>query len=87
MPRLIPDAASFLENRLVQHPTHEWILPAMHGKRRYGVCKILPAGKPDCLRVEIIHFGDGTERCTAAVYGEHVYVIHYEFKAHVHAKD
>jgi hypothetical protein len=83
MQRLYPTAPSFLEDSLTHVPRHEWILPALPRKNHYGVFKKLPAGKPDCLRVEILRFEDGIERCTAAIYGEHAYVIHYEFKPHV----
>ena len=35
---------------------------------------------PDCLEVVISHSEQGTERCTAAIYGKHAYLIHYQFK-------
>jgi hypothetical protein len=64
-------------------PVCEWIMPAQVSSPRdlYSTCKVLPPGSPDCLRVEISHSGEGTERCTAAIYGGRAYVIHYEFKA------
>jgi hypothetical protein len=59
----------------------EWVLPAARVRRRdYArLNKALPAGMPDTLQVDIVHSREGTERSTAAVYGQHVYMIHYEF--------
>ncbi len=82
MQRLLPSAPSFQEEHLIQRPSHEWIAPSIERTIHYGVYKKLPAGKPDYLYVDTIHFQEGVERCTAAVYGERAYVIHYEFKAH-----
>lgn len=62
-------------------PVCEWIVPAPSARRDYfSTCKVLPAGMPDCLEVSIGHSEEGTERCTAVIYGDRAYVIHYEFK-------
>ncbi|MDQ9169469.1 hypothetical protein Q8A64_03480 [Oxalobacteraceae bacterium R-40] len=87
MQKLFPTIPSLLETRQVKLPSHEWVAPALPRKNHSGVYRKLPAGTPDCLCVNIIHFTEGVERCTAAVYGERVYVIHYEFKAHARLKD
>ena len=34
---------------------------------------------PDCLRVTTVRSEQGSERCAAAIYGKHAYVIHYAF--------
>lgn len=36
-------------------------------------------GMPDCLRVTTVRSEQGSERCAAAIYGAHAYVIHYAF--------
>lgn len=36
-------------------------------------------GMPDCLRVETLVSGDGTERCVAAVCGDRAVLMHYTF--------
>jgi hypothetical protein len=63
-------------------PACEWIMPAPSVQRRdyFSTCKMLPSGTPDYLQVSIGHSEDGMERCTAAIYGNRAYVIHYEFK-------
>ncbi|MGV3742899.1 MAG: hypothetical protein ACO1NO_11380 [Burkholderiaceae bacterium] len=83
MQRLFPGSADFPEERLLQRARHEWIAPAALRRDKHSVFKKLPAGKPDCLRVEIQHGEEGTERCTAAVYGDRAYVIHYELRPRV----
>lgn len=62
-------------------PACEWVMPAPAATRREyaSLCKKLPAGQPDYLLVDILHSQEGVERCTAAVYDGHVYVIHYGF--------
>lgn len=87
MRELFPTFPSFIEERLLQRFSQEWIAPTVPHKNQYGTYKMLPAGKPDSLLVEILHFEEGTERCTAAIYGEHAYVLHYDFKAHVPLQD
>jgi hypothetical protein len=64
-------------------PAREWVVPAPSAQRRnhFSVYKVLPAGIPDCLEVHIGYSAEGAERCTAAIYGNRTYVIHYEFKA------
>jgi hypothetical protein len=62
-------------------PACEWVMPAPALRRDcFSTYHALPPGMPDCLQVNIIHFKEGTERCTAAIYSGHAYVIHYEFK-------
>lgn len=63
-------------------PVCEWIIPAPSVQRRdyFRLRKALPPGMPDCLQVSIDHSEEGTERCTAAIYGDCAYLIHYEFK-------
>ncbi|MGN6389957.1 MAG: hypothetical protein ACTHL1_10625 [Burkholderiaceae bacterium] len=40
----------------------------------------LPSGgMPDCLRIETLVSADGTERCVAAVCGDHAVLMHYTF--------
>lgn len=87
MQELFPTFPSFIEERPLQRLSQEWIAPTMPRKNQYGTYKTLPSGKPDWLRIEIIHFAEGTERCTAAIYGEHAYVLHYEFKTHIPLQD
>jgi len=62
-------------------PVCEWIMPAPATRRRdYArLCKVLPPGMPDCLRVSILRVQGGSERCTAAIYGAQAYLIHYAF--------
>lgn len=54
--------------------------PAKERHDCFSMYKILPPGMPDCLQISVVRLEEGTERCTAAVYGQHAYVIHYEFK-------
>lgn len=63
-------------------PACEWVVPAPSAQRRNysSLCKALPVGMPDLLQVNIAHSEEGTERCTAAIYGSRAYVIHYEFE-------
>ncbi len=82
MQNLFPGIPSFMEDRLNGRPGHTWFAPAPPRRNHGRVCTQLPAGMPDCLLVEILRFEEGTERCTAAVYGEHAYVIHYAFTPH-----
>lgn len=65
-------------------PACEWVMPAKARSRRehFSLYRILPQGKPDYLDVSISYASEGTERTTAAVYGNKAYLIHYEFKAH-----
>jgi hypothetical protein len=65
-------------------PAREWVMPTPSAQRRNysSTCKALPPGMPDLLQVHIDHSEEGTERCTAAIYGSRAYVIHYEFKPH-----
>ncbi|HYD94955.1 MAG TPA: hypothetical protein VEC01_06490 [Noviherbaspirillum sp.] len=61
-------------------PVCEWVMPVDLLRRVYAkTCAALPPGMPDCLEVSVTHFRDGTERCTAAIYGERVYLVHYAF--------
>jgi hypothetical protein len=65
-------------------PSSEVVIPAPAREPHdcFSMYRILPPGMPDYLEVSIIRFDEGTERCTAAVYGARSYVIHYEFKPH-----
>jgi hypothetical protein len=87
MQGLFPSAAYFPQERLLQTALHEWIAPAALRKNHYSVFKKLPPGMPDCLRVEIRHGEEGTERCTAAVYAGRAYVIHYGLTPRAGATD
>lgn len=61
----------------------EWVMPTRAQKGDYAkLRRALPPGMPDCLEVHIIHSDEGVERSTAAVYGAHAYLVHYEFKPH-----
>ena len=63
-------------------PVCEWVMPAPVVRRRdyFSTYKALPSGMPDCLYVSIDYSDEGTGRCTAVIYGDRAYVIHYEFK-------
>ena len=87
MQRLYPSAAFFQVERLVQVARREWIAPTALRRDHYSVFKKLPPGMPDCLRIEIQHGEEGTERCTAAVYGGRAYVIHYELRPSANTAD
>lgn len=82
MPKIFPDAPTLPATGLDLMPACEWVMPAPSLQRRdYAkLVKRLPAGMPDCIDVRIIHFKDGTERSTAAVYRGSAYLIHYEYK-------
>lgn len=84
MQRLFSGHPSFLEDQCLRRPSHEWIMPAVQRTHQLGTYKKLPAGKPDCLCVEVIHFDEGVERCAAAMYKGRAYVIHYEFRPHAY---
>jgi hypothetical protein len=82
MPGLFPKPPVFPDARHEAVPVCEWVMPAPSAQRRdwFSTCKRLPKGMPDCLEVSIGRSTEGTERCTAAIYGKHAYVIHYDFK-------
>lgn len=63
-------------------PACEWVMPAAARLQRqhFSLYNALPAGQPDYLDVSINYAPEGTERTTAAVYGNKAYLIHYEFK-------
>lgn len=82
MRSLVPNSAFLSNKEISQYDNVAWILPSSTRKDRLGVYKILPAGQPDYIHVDIIHTTEGTERCTAAIYGNKAYVIHYTFKKH-----
>jgi hypothetical protein len=77
-----PDAPYIPAGAQASLPACEWVLPASATSRRnaFTVRKALPAGMPDCLEVSILYLDEGIERCTAAIYSGHAYVVHYEFK-------
>lgn len=84
MPGLFPKSPIIpAANRHVV-PACEWVMPAQNRLRRshFDLYNALPAGKPDCLEVHVVHAREGTERSTAAVYGNRSYLIHYEFRPH-----
>lgn len=78
-----PDAPYIPAGVQASLPACEWVLPASENSRRtaFTVRKALPAGMPDRLEVSILYFGNGIERCTAAIYSGRAYVVHYEFKS------
>jgi hypothetical protein len=84
MSGLFPKAPTISAARQAVIPACEWVMPASAVRRRdyFSTYKALPGGMPDCLQVNIIYSEEGTERCTAAIYGGHPYVIHYEFNRH-----
>ena len=53
--------------------------PSMQQRDYFRLRNALPAGMPDCLEVSIGQSEEGIERCTAAIYGDYAYLIHYEF--------
>jgi hypothetical protein len=79
---IFPQAPFIPVARQDTKPACEWVMPASTARRRdyFSTYKVLPTGMPDCLHVSIDHSEEGTERCTAAIYGGRAYVIHYEFK-------
>lgn len=81
MPALFPKSP--FVPAATQHlaPASEWVMPANARLRRehFSLYNVLPAGTPDYLDVSVIHASEGTERTTAAVYGNKTYLIHYEF--------
>jgi hypothetical protein len=87
MPRLIPGFPAFLDEIRAQPIAHERTTPAMLRRNHYDLYKELPSGKPDLLCVDILHLDGGVERCTTAIYGEHAYVIHYEFTKRLAEKE
>ncbi len=82
MAALFPESPFIPASTLDTAPVCEWIAPAVPTQRGiyFSACKVLPPGIPDCLQLEIGHSEEGAERCTAAIYGERAYVIHFEFK-------
>ena len=76
-PKTPPAALAMRHGR----PACEWVMPAPAARRRdfASVCKRFPPGMPDCLRVTTVRSEQGSERCAAAIYGKHAYVIHYAF--------
>jgi len=82
MPSLFPTLPFIPAARHETTPVCEWVMPAPARQRRdyFSTCKALPAGMPDRLEVSISHSEQGTERCTAVIYGTRAYVIHFEFK-------
>jgi hypothetical protein len=61
-------------------PVRERVMPTV--APRFGqvkACVALPPGMPDCLEVNIVHTGEGTERTTAVIYGTRAILIHYAF--------
>lgn len=80
MSELFPKAPFIPATGLDTRPACAWVLPAPAVRRdSYAICKALPPGMPDCLEVSIGQTPEGTERTTAAIYGQHAYLIHYEF--------
>ena len=63
-------------------PVCEWVMPkSVLPRRDYcRICTALPPGRPDCISVSTLYDDEGVERCVAAVYGDHAYVIHYAFE-------
>lgn len=83
MSEIIPSAPPFSAVARRNVPACEWVVPATLSRRDYArTRKALPQGVPDYLEVSVVHSKDGIERCTAAVYGAHVYLIHYQFELH-----
>lgn len=82
MSALFPDTPFIPTPSQLAVPAREQVIPAHAARRQeyFRACQALPPGMPDCLSVEIAHSVEGTERTTAAVYGGHAYLIHYEFK-------
>lgn len=80
MSGLFPDLPSSGRS-VASPPAREWVMPArgLRGDHAH-TCKALPHGMPDCLEVQIMHSAEGTERTTAAIYGAHAYLVHFEFK-------
>jgi len=78
----IPDAPTIAAGAQASIPACEWVLPASAISRRnaFTVHKTLPPGMPDYLEVNILRLEEGIERCTAAIYADRAYVVHYEFK-------
>ncbi len=78
---LIPKSPSIPAVSQASLPACEWVVPAPAAIRRdhASLYKKLPAGQPDYLLVDILHSGEGIERCTAAVYKGQAYLIHYGF--------
>lgn len=82
MPHILPTDPLAPSTDLDGRPARVWVAPAVLTKRDYArVRRELPAGMPDCLEVCVIRHEDGVERATSAVYGKHVYLIHYAFQA------
>ncbi|WP_334187786.1 hypothetical protein [Noviherbaspirillum sp.] len=81
MSALFPDTPFIPTPSQLAVPVREQVIPAHAARHRdyFRTCKALPPGMPDCLSVSIAHSVDGTERSTAAIYGGHAYLIHYEF--------
>ena len=82
MPELFPEPPFIPAVRHDAVPVCEWVVPVPSVQQRdyFRVCKVLPAGMPDFLEVSIDHSEQGTERCTAVVYGNRAYLIHYHFE-------
>lgn len=78
MPGMLPRAPLFSRALLQGPPACELVLPPA-APRHADVNRLarwLPPGVPDRLEVSIIRAGNGSERCTAAWYGERAYLIH-----------
>lgn len=82
MPGLLPKSPFIPAASQNVVPACEWVMPATERSRRehFSLYNALPPGKPDYLDVSVIYAREGTERTTAAVYGNKAYLIHYEFK-------
>jgi hypothetical protein len=83
MSEIIPTVPFLSSARRDARPACEWVMPVAIERRDYArTRKALPPGMPDCLEVSVVHSEEGIERCTAAIYGAHVYLIHYQFESH-----
>ena len=83
MSEIIPAAPYYSSTRRDARPACEWVMPVAIARRDYArTRKALPHGMPDCLEVSVVHSEEGIERCTAAIYGARVYLIHYHFESH-----
>lgn len=78
MSALFPKVSTILSAE--QGVVYERVIPVpVERRNHFRTYKKLPPGKPDCLYVSVIRNEEGFERCVAAIYGGHSYVIHYAF--------
>lgn len=80
MSRLFPEAPFIPAAAQHAKPACEWVAPTVRRRDAFRICNSLPPGMPDSLQVHVGHSPEGTERCTAAIYGGRAYVVHYEWK-------